>query len=523
MAFLTTLQRTVRKALSRVPLVRNAASLYDAGSSSRRTRGWNAPTTSSNQAILSTLSTLRDRSRAATRNDGYAKGAIDKLVSNIIGLGVKPLSQAADPEFRKAAQTLWLRWTDESDADGLLDYYGQQAQAVRAWLEGGEAFVRIRPRLPEDGLVVPLQLQVLEPELCPYQHNVFSSSLRVRAGIEFNGIGRRVAYYFHPSRPELDDFDPSELRRLPAESVIHLFDPVRPGQLRGLPHLTQALVDLYELDQYDDATLLRQKLSNMFAGFIKRPPALGDSETFHPLTGEAVETSGDKPLLSLEPGIMQELDPGEDLVWSNPPAPQGYPDFMRQQLYGVAAATGVPYEVLTGDMRGVNDRTMRVLLHEFRRRVQTWQHQIVAFQFCRPVWRAWMDRVFLSGALPMPTDYLRNPEPWLRVSWTPHGWPYINPTQDVEAQKASVRAGFKSRSAVVSEQGDDAEDIDRAQADDNARADSLGLRYDSDGRQSATGSAAPAPGADPGPGRDPEPDPAPDPAGPIRPLTGGAR
>jgi capsid protein len=39
-----------------------------------------------------------------------------------------------------------------------------------------------------------------------------------------------------------------------------------------------------------------------------------------------------------------------------------------------------------------------------------WQHQIVAFQFCRPIWKAWMDRVFISGVLPIGVDYVTNPE-----------------------------------------------------------------------------------------------------------------
>ena len=47
----------------------------------------------------------------------------------------------------------------------------------------------------------------------------------------------------------------------------------------------------------------------------------------------------------------------------------------------------------------------------------------------------------------------------------------------------AVRAGFKSRAEVVSEQGYDAEAIDREIAADNERADSLGLEYDSDSRK----------------------------------------
>lgn len=469
------------------------ASAYEAGSQAKRTLSWHAPTVSPNMAVLPQLGTLRDRSRRAVRNDGYAKGTIDKLVANIIGTGMKPLSQAADPEFRKAVQALWLDWTDFSDADGLLDFYGQQSQAVRGWLEGGEVFIRLRNRFLEDELPVPLQVQVLEPEMCPHTHNALArNGNRIRAGIEFDRIGRRVAYHFHPSRPgDLNDFEAGELRRVPAESVIHLFDPLRPGQIRGVPHLTTALIRLLGLDRFEDATLTRQQIANLFAMFIKTPNVEGSD--VHPLTGlAATDTSeGGRPMAGLEPGITQELGPGEDVEFSTPPSadPQG-PAFMKQVLRGVSAATGVPYEVITGDMTGLNDRVMRVLLHEFRRAIQARQHQIVAYQVCRRVWLAWLDRVFLAGLLPIPISYLENRNPWAKVRWMAQGWPYIHPVQDVEATQKAIRGGLTSRSAAVSEQGEDAEVIDAEQAADNERADKLGLSYDSDGRKSSGAAAA---------------------------------
>lgn len=477
---------------SDVRVVRNEVP-YEAGNTAaKRTARWQ-PTNHTANGFLGSLGTIRSRSRESARNNPYGKGVIDKLVTNVVGTGIKPLSQAKDPAFRRQVHELWLRWTDQSDADGQLDFYGQTAQAVRCWLEGGEAFGRLRMRMPTDGLAVPMQVQVLEPELCPYTHSlVMAGGARVRGGIEFDVIGRRIAYYFHPSRPELDDFDASQLRRVAADTVTHLYDPARPGQLRGLPHLTPALVKLHELDKLDDATLLRQQLANMFALFVKRPADPAVTDQVHPLTGEPVEDE-DAPLVHLEPGLAQELNPGEEIEFSDPPdPPQGLADFMRLHLRAIAVATGVPYEVLTGDMTGMNDRTVRVVLNEFKRRMQQVQHGIVVFRFCRPIWNAWFDRAVLAGALNVPNEYWTNPDPWRAVKWMPQRWAYIHPVQDIEAEKEAVRAGFTSRSAVVSEYGEDAEAIDQEQRDDNARADELGLAYTSDGRKPAGGGAASA-------------------------------
>lgn len=464
------------------------ASVYEAGAQTRRTVGWKAPTTSPNSNLLYSLSTLRDRSRQAIRNDGWAKGAIDKLVFNIVGTGIVPLSKAADPTFRSAVQALWLKWTSFSSTSGQQDFYGQQAQAVRCWLSAGECLLRLRRRRPEDGLPVPMQVEVIEPELCPVDYNGTNGANKIRAGIEFSPIGERVAYYFFAQRPgDLQDYDAGDLRRIPAEDVIHLYEELRPGQYRGEPHLTPALILLWELDKMQDATVLRAQLANMFAGFLKTTTT--DSDV-HPLTGLASnKTDEGKPILTLEPGTFQELAPGEEVVFNDPPTADAFaPAFMSQLLRSISSGLGIPYEILTGDMSGLNDRSMRVVLQEFRRGIQSRQYLVVAHQLCEPVWQRWIDAAFMASALPIPPAYLSDPSPWSKVDWRPQGWAYTHPVQDVQATMSAIKAGLTTRAAAVSEQGYDAEEIDREQAEDNRRAASLGLNY-----ESSTGAAAPAP------------------------------
>lgn len=508
------MRATARKAIGADAIkVRNSstATTYEAASTTRRTFGWTAPTLGPNDATLGNLSTLRDRARLACRNDGLAAAAVDRFVANLIGTGIPPMSLAADPAFREQVQALWERWTDYADADGVQEYYGQQSQIARCLAQAGEVFVRLRFRLPGDGLPVPLQLQVIEPEFCPHTYNAVSpiTGYMIRAGIERDPIGRRVAYWFYSQRPDgWQDFDSADIRRVPAESVCHVYRAERPGQLRGVPPLTRALIRLREIDAIDDATRVRQQLSAMFVAFLKHPTS--DTSSVVPLTGEeSPATEGNRPVLGLQPGIFQELQPGEEVDFSDPPAPAtGLDAYMRLQYRAAAVALGVPYEVLTGDLSGVNDRSVRVILHDWRRQLQADQHQLIGFQLCRPVWLAWLDQAMLAGALPIPAAaYARDPEPWARVRFSPPAWPYLHPVQDVEAQQAAIRAGLTSRSAVVSEQGEHAADIDRQQADDNARADELGLRYDSDARSAPA--KTPQPGADGSFGESAAPAPAP--------------
>lgn len=484
--------------------VRNSANVavYEAGAQTRRTATWNAPTTSPNSGVLSNLATLRDRSRAAIRNNAYAKAIIDRMVSNLIGSGIRPLSRAGSPELRRAIETLWNQWAEESSPNGALGWLQQQSQIARAWFESGDVFTRIRIRDPQDGFVVPLQVQVIEAEFCPHWHSTFNGLNRIKAGIEFNGVGQRVRYWMYRERPgAATEMDTSRLVSVPADEVCHVFDEARPGQLRGIPLLTQALIGLNEIDKLDDAALLRHQIGNLFAGFVKRTPSTV-MPMVDPLTGEVSEkTDDDKPMVTLEPGIMQELSENEDVTFADPPAPPAtYGDFMRYQLIRVGAATGCFYEIMTGDYSHLNDRTARVLLNDFRRNLGAMQQRFI-YQLCVPVWYWWMKTAVDMQLLPIrPAEFAAHPDRYTAAHWTPEKHPYLNPVQDVEAQKEAIRNGLTSRSAIVSANGDDPETIDEEQAADNERADTLGVKYDSDGRNPSTGAVPP-----PDPTEDPAP------------------
>ena len=456
---------------------------YEGAGEGRRSASWDAPDIGINSINTPALRNLRARSRAAVRNDPYAFNVIDKRVSNLIGTGITPRPKIDDDTLRKVQQELWEDWVDESDADGLTDFYGQQALIARTVETAGECFVRIRPRSLDENLAVPLQLQVLAPEFVP--HDKFETAKNgnsIRAGIEFNPAHQRVAYWMyrvHPRDASSLNAGYNQLVRIPAAQVLHIFEPVEPGQLRGVPRLAPVLKRLRSLDNYDDAVLFRQEVANLFAGFISRPPPEATQQPRDPVTGQLLseDRDGFTPMVALEPGTMQELGPGEEVEFSKPPdAGNNYPDFMRQQLMAAAAGTGTPYEILTGDMREVNDRALRVVLNEFRRRLEQLQFGVYVHQLCRPVRAAWMDMAVLAGRLKL-DDYAQRRREYLRTRWVPQGWAYIQPVQDIQARMMEVNAGFNSRSEMVLRQGYDAETVDAENAADQARAQKLGLNY----------------------------------------------
>ena len=451
---------------------------FDATSGQRRLKGFTTSRAHVNALIVASGPEMNARARWLVRNNGYAANAIESWAANTVGDGISPNSSIAQASRKDAVQGLWLAWTDDADAEGLTDFYGLQRRAAREVFMTGEVFLRFRPRRPEDGLVVPLQVQMLPSEMLPLSHNAVDGNGNViRQGIEFDRVGRRVAFHFLRRHPG-DSTDPGlagETVRVPASEVLHIIDPVEAGQLRGVSRFAPAIVKLFLLDQYDDAELDRKKVAAMYAMFVTSPAP------DNPLAPPDEE-------YEVAPGQVVRLDPGEDVTVSAP-ADSGatYEPFQYRTLLQISAALGIPYGYLSNDGAKGNFSNSRISLIEFRRRVSAWQHSVMVFQMCRPVWARFMDTAVLAGALRLP-GYDRRRSEYLACNWLPTKWDWVDPLKDANAEIAQIEAGLKSRTQAIAERGYDAEQVDAEIARERDRERRLGLDF------RRPGSPAQAPG-----------------------------
>lgn len=451
---------------------------YDAAGTGRRMRGWNPPSSGPNKAVTG-LQNIRNRSRDTVRNDWTGTSGVQHWTTNLIGTGIVPrMSRIKAGDRKKALIDLWDRWCKTCDADSTSDFYGLQTLATRAWLEAGECFVRLRPRRADSGMEIPLQVQLIESEFVPLLDADTWPGLpvgnRIRSGVELNRSGQRVAYWVYKEHPGDGQatINSSDLVRVAKSQMLHLFEPKRPGQLRGVPEFASVLAKLRGIADYDDAVLERQKLANLFAAFVKRSGTTGIDDSVDPLTGQPIQTdSSGAPMVAMEPGTVQELLPGEEMQFANPPEPGTmYHEYMRTQNLGTASGQGLPYEIMTGDIKEVSDRTLRVIINEFRRYAEQRQWQIIIPKFCQPIRDAWTETAALVALVSVSEmDDVR------LVTWAPQAWPYIHPVQDVQAKQAEVDGMFRSRSSVIGERGDDPEAVDQEIADDQKREEALGI------------------------------------------------
>lgn len=453
---------------------------------------WLPTSASINSLLAADGNKLVSQARDIERRNPWGRNAADSFVGNIVGTGIMPISRHPDAETRERLHTAWRRWTDEADANDGTDFYGLQSQAARASFVAGECLARLRPRRVSDGLTVPLQIQLLEPEFLPFSktNERTETGNMIRWGIEYDRIGRRVAYHLYREHPgEYSVFFPAgDTVRVPAPSVCHIYHPRRPGQQRGETAFAAIMLAVYELEKYDRAELVRKAVTALIA-FFERDIDGGAA----PLMGQSETDDRGNPIQSIEPGAFVQLPAGKTIEMSDPKDVGGmYSEFMRVQLRKIAAGCGLTYEMLTGDLTGVNYSSIRAGLLEFRRRAEAFQHQVLVFRFCRPVWRAWCEAAAMAGVIDA-ADFVANRALYLDVEWKPPAWAWVDPLKDMQAEVLAIDNLLKSRSDVIKSMGEEPETTDRKIAEDQAREEELELN-----RRAANGQPVADPSEQPG-------------------------
>lgn len=447
------------KNISKIRLTMSTA--YEPASQTRRTQNWHPTSASINAILFSELNSIIHRSRDIVRKNPYAASGVEALVSNIVGSGINPIFNWEDEKFTEQTQKLWDNWSVKCDAQNRLDFHGMQELACREMIESGDIFLRFRNRLPSDGLKVPFQLQMIEAEqLNTSLSSSLSEGSAILNGVEYDSFGTITFYHFYKNHPGDVINNNLETVKVSAKQVVHMYKMLRAGQQRGLPWLTTIIIKLHELEKYEDAELLRKQIAAMYAAFITRT-LTDDDATFAP-NANIDEFGPGIAGASLEPGTMQYLEPGEDIKFSAPAdLGDAYESFLRAQLQAVAAGLGVMYEQLTGDLRNVNYSSIRAGSVEFRRKIEAIQSNILIHQMCRPIFREFMKKAFISGALPIPSDFNTDNDKYLNVHWATQGFDWVDPAKDIKSTVTAIRAGIESRTRVTAKRGINVKELDK--------------------------------------------------------------
>lgn len=471
---------------------------YDGATLGRRAAGWRRTRQDANSELSpAVMQALRGIGRDLERNNPWAQAGVSKIAEHMVGTGIT-FQVHRNGKIDNVLNALARRHFDKTscDAEGLHNLYGQQLQAARTIVVGGEVLLRRRWRRLSDRLPLPFQMQVLEPDyLDSSKHGPMSAAPgrqggQLIHGIQFSPIGQREGYWLYNAHPGAARPMESGSTFVQAKDVAHVFRADRPEQQRGATWFAPVILRIKDFGDFEDGQLTRQKLASAFAGFVK-----GDVDASFPGIGNEAE-DGDaggggyderEPLDYVEAGTIQYLRDGEDIVFPSPPTVDGYMDYSRVSLRAISAGLGVPYEIMTGDLSQVSFISGRLGRLTFRQSVATWQWLMFIPRFCDAV-----ERWFLEAAEMMGHDISG-----VELRWTPPKQEMLDPASEVPANRDAVRSGQKTHSQVIRENGDDPDTFFAELSEDLKRLDELGIVLDSDPRRvTQVGNAVQVPNAD---------------------------
>ncbi len=467
---------------------------YEAAAAGRRTSGW--ARTAGNADVINAvaMTEIRMHARDLLRNNGNARRGQHIVANNTAGWGIMPKAIGPDAKQNAAANSIWKDWASSTvcEVEGRHTFAAIQHLAMRTIVSDGEVLIRRRLRQEKDNLALPMQLQVLEADYLdmgrnsiggPFDSGAYSGGPVIN-GVEFDLIGRRAAYWLFSQHPGSGrNFGPS--KRVPASEVLHIAYTDRPGQTRGISWLGSAIVTMKDLDEYEDAELVKQKIAAAFSAFVTDDgmgsnPAAGEQSTLDPL----VE--------NFEPGMIARLPPGKQITFAQPP--QMTSDQLPiRSLRKIAAGLGITYEDLTGDYSQVNFSSARMARLAHYGNVCDWQENMLIPLLCQATWGWVMEVAQMTGMLGA-SDTVPS------ATWTVPPIPMIEPDKEGLAKQRLVRAGAMTFSGMVREQGYDFDDFIAEYKADLVKLDAAGIKLDSDARNltsagqeqpSATAEAAP--------------------------------
>ena len=426
------------------------------------------PTTgSANSDTIADLPMLRARSRDQMRNAPVALGALNTTVSHTVGTGLSctpsidgeflGLDDEQAEEWQNDAKRRFAAWAGSTDCDvsRQLDFYGIQELGTRSWLESGDAFV-ITPRLARNGKPARLALQLVEADrVCNPVGNADSASLI--EGVELDpstneAIAVHVARH-HPGGTlygqSANVWDRITVRGSSTgrRNVLHIFKPLRPGQVRGVPWIAPIIEPLKQLGRWSDAELNAAVVSGLMATFVTM-----DANAFQDLYDEdaqgAIIDSASKWTGEMESGKAVNLLPGESVESPPPGRPNpAFDPFWQAMVRQIGMALEMPFEVLVMHFQSSYSAARAALLMAWKAFKS--KRDLLSKSLCQPVYELWLADEVAEGRISAPgffsDDVVR--AAWCAAIWTGDGPGSIDPEKEVNAAKKRVDLGISTKQA----------------------------------------------------------------------------
>ena len=425
------------------------------------------------------------KSRYFERNSGIVNRLVDLFEQYTVGPnGLRFVPASSDTEWNKAAAESWGMWERFCDLTSLHTFGTLQSLCARLWFVDGEAFIvkTYGREVTRDGRSVRRpRLQLIEGHRVETPGNLYGNP-RVVEGVEVNEDGRPIAYHIRLG------IDGDKFTRVMARDVVHIFEPSRAGQLRGLPMLYPVLNDLNDLDDLQALQMRKSKdaadITNVFKTGTGELPANGleaQRFTINRQTNanvETLETRTDYIRKASGGGrtIAIRSDETLDQHRSDTPsiADQQHWDYV---LSKICAGVGISkLLVFPSSMQGTVVRADLDTAAAFFR-----SRSAVLSAACERIYQWVMEESTLTDvALADP------PSDWRRVSVRPPRSVNVDVGRNSQAVISELSAGIRTFEQVCGEMGTDWMDALENKAREAAFIKALSVKYNIDPSQIST-------------------------------------
>lgn len=390
---------------------------YVGGSRSHRSLSqWITGNYDADTVLLPDMALLRERSRDLVRNTPLATGAINTVVTNAVGRGLKlqaridrdvlGVDDEAAEQWESRTEREWQMWSESQECDigRTMTFNEIQELVFRQSLENGDVFVAM-PHVVRLPLPYSLRLQVIEADRVRNKGDAPNTD-RLSGGVEKDEHGAPVRYHIlrhHPGnmyasmKREWDEV-PAFNEQTGMRNVLHLYRTLRPGQSRGVPYLAPVIESLKQLARYTEAELMAAVLSGMLTVFVESERGSADFGGGFP---ETPQTEINKDEYKLGNGAIIGLAPGEKVSTMNPARPnQAFDPFVKSILQQIGVALEIPYEVLIHHFSASYSASRAALLESWRyfRIRRSW----LAQNFCQVVYQQFLAEAVARGRISAP-------------------------------------------------------------------------------------------------------------------------
>lgn len=423
---------------------------YDAGADDRLNAGWRVVNQNADQTDRVHRDIIRARARDLERNSDMLESIISAFERNVVGTGFKLQAKTNDEELNQKIEHLFTEWCKPRNCDATFQqsFDSLCRMAVRRKkIDGGILFIK---RYTKGG-VVPFTLQTKEVDDLDTMQ-IGGRDERIVGGVQYNEYNRPLAYFLKTY--DINGLHSGKSEKVKADDVIFLWNKKRPSQLREMSEMAHTIGRIRDVNSYMEAVSVKERVAACLSVFIKRQsPAAG---TMGRSANQSKSFSYNGKTLS--PGMIMELNPGDDVASVQPPS-QGASaaDFIRLQQRMAGSGQGMSYEVTARDMSQVNYSSARQGLIEDNKTYGIEQKYLID-HFLTEVYESFLISAVLSGAIVI-KDFWEKKREYMNHEWTPPAQRWIDPLKEATANKILLETNQSTLAEIAASTGYDWREI----------------------------------------------------------------